>query len=343
MGLPYAKFYSWIKRSLIDFSTQENRLKLHEHDLVSSCNGLDKTVFVPIFRPELIDQHMAIDEKHINGQFYTVLSNAKTGKTAVLCSTIRPRELKLIFQKFGSSVLNKVKFITLDMAASFELVATENFPNAIQIVDKFHVIKNGIEGLQAIRICLKQEALKQQREEYQLYQKSYQEFKNSKFIGPKLMLKKKYTPIRLTNGETLPELLSRSRYLCIISPEKWTEWQQKRAEILFQIYPDLRSAFAAIKTFRQWYVAKDETFEPFENEKTLGNWIDQQEINPYQEIINFAHLVSNHEQRILNYHKTGHKTNAIAESINAKIMSSIRSNNGARDIDFFHTRLAMII
>jgi len=37
---------------------------------------------------------MAIDEKHINGQFYNVLSNAITGKAALLCSTIRANELK---------------------------------------------------------------------------------------------------------------------------------------------------------------------------------------------------------------------------------------------------------
>jgi hypothetical protein len=50
----------------------------------------------------------------------------------------------------------------------------------------------------------------------------------------------------------------------------------------------------------------------------------------------FANLVINHESKILNYHKMGYKTNAIAESINAKIDNANLKNNGARDIDFFN-------
>jgi hypothetical protein len=37
------------------------------------------------------------------------------------------------------------------------------------------------------------------------------------------------------------------------------------------------------------------------------------------------------------------ETNAIAESVNAKIKEAIRKNNGSRDLDFFHFRLGMII
>jgi len=44
--------------------------------------------------------------------------------------------------------------------------------------------------------------------------------------------------------------------------------------------------------------------------------VEKSEIN---ELANFAHLVINHENEILNYHKMGNKTNAVAESINAKI------------------------
>lgn len=343
MGLPYAKFYSWLKRSLLDFSSEESVKKLHENDLIIEVNGISKTILVPIFRPEVFDQYMAIDEKHINGKYYTVLSNAKTGKAALLCATIRPNEIKLILQKLDQRQKDKVKFMTLDMAPGFELIATESFQLAIQIVDKFHVIKNGIESIHSIRIRMKQEALSEQREAQQCQQKMYQEFKNSRFIGPKLHVKKKYIPQRLSNGETLPELLSRCRYLCAIHPDKWNEYQKKRAQLLFQNYPSLEQAFEAITEFRNWYKAKESIFEPFENERTLGNWIEKHESNTYNEIKNFVQLVTNHEQRILNYHKSGHKTNAIAESINAKIMNSIRLNNGARDLDFFHTRLTYII
>jgi len=343
LGLPYNKFYRWFKECLTDFKTQEGQTRLHQHDfLVTTASGC-KNIFVPIFRPEYFDTHMAIDEKHINGEFYTVLTNAKTGKVALLCSTIKANELKICLDKFDPLLLKKVAFVTLDLSPTFELVVTRNFPNAIQIADKFHVIKNGIEYLQAIRIRLKQEALKKQRELQTIHDKNYKESKNNHFIGPKMKISKTYYPQRLSNGETIPELLSRSRYLLTISPDKWNEYQRKRAQLLFENYPQLEKALKEITDFRAWYKSKPNHYEPFENERTLGNWIDELENSPYLEMKNFRNLVVNHEERILNYHRYGNKTNAIAESVNAKIKNAIRQNKGSRDLDFFHFRIAIII
>lgn len=210
LGLPYNKFYRWFKDCLTDFKTKEGQLRLHQHDFrVSTRNG-SKEILVPIFRPEHIDLQMAIDEKHINGEFYTVLTNSITGKVALLCSTIKADELETCLSKFGS-LLNKIKYISLDLSPTFELVATKNFPNAIQIADKFHVIKNGIEHLQAIRIRLKQQELKKQKDQQIIHEKTYKESKNNSLIGPKLKVSKTFYPERISNGETTPELLTRSR------------------------------------------------------------------------------------------------------------------------------------
>ncbi len=62
-----------------------------------------------------ISIHMAIDEKHIDGQFYTVLSNAKTGKVALLCSTIKSNEIKICLDKFGK-LLETVSYVTLNLS-----------------------------------------------------------------------------------------------------------------------------------------------------------------------------------------------------------------------------------
>jgi transposase len=343
LGLPYNKFYRWFKECLTDFKTEEGQARLHQYDFQVTTGSGYKNILVPIFRPEHFDYHMAIDEKHINSEFYTVLTNAKTGKVALLCSTIKVDELKICLNKFDPLLLDKVAFMTLDLSPTFGLVVTNNFPNAIQIADKFHVIKNGIEYLQAIRIRLKQEELKTQREQQAIHNKNYTESKSRSLIGPKMKISKTYYPERLSNGETLPELLSRSRYLLVISPDKRNEYQMKRAQLLFEKYPQLKQALQAITDFRAWYKSKPNYFEPFENERTLGNWIDEVENSPYSEMKNFRNLVTNHEQRIMNYHRYGNKTNAIAESVNAKIKESIRQNKGSRDLDFFHFRIAIII
>ncbi len=223
------------------------------------------------------------------------------------------------------------------------MVVNENFANAIQIADKFHVIKNGLEYLQAIRIRLKQEELKNQREEQIIHDKQYKESKDKNLIGPKMKTSKGFKPKRLANGDTAPELLSRSRYLLAISQGNWNEYQVRRANTLFQKYPTLKQAYQCIIDFREWYKPKAVCFEPFTNEKELGNWIDKAESNPNNEIKNFRNLIINHEERILNYHKHENKTNAIAESVNAKIKEAISQNKGSRDLDFFHFRIAIIV
>ena len=53
----------------------------------------------------------------------------------------------------------------------------------------------------------------------------------------------KYTPQLLFNGDTLKQLLARSRYLLYKSSEKWTQNQTERTKILFERYPDIAKAY----------------------------------------------------------------------------------------------------
>lgn len=284
---------------------------------------------------------MAIDEKHINGKFHTVLTNSKTSKVALMCSSINPIDLEKCFEKFKG--LEQVKHITRDLSPTFKKVANTHFPNAVHIADKFHVIRHAIDAVQSLRLRLKQEALKKQRQEQMAHQKNYKESKDKTLIGPKMKLSKTFKPHKVENGETLPELLTRSRYLCAMSKDKWNQHQKNRASILFQYYPELEKIYDLVLEFRDWYKQKPSDYEPFLNEKILGNWLDTVEEHQNMEINNFRNLVENHQTEILNYHKHGHKTNAIAESINAKINNANRKNRGTRDVDFFNFRIALII
>lgn len=341
LGIPYGKLYRWLKNNLLEYSTPKAHEKLHKHDLPANLTGSTKDVLVPIMRQGHIGSHMAIDEKYINGEFYTVFSNGTTGKVALLCSTIKSPEIKACLNKFSD--LENITYLTRDLSSTYEKVATENFPNAIQIADKFHVVRHAIDTIQSIRRRLKQEELTKQRLEQKKHDKNYKESKNKTLIGPKMNLKKKYQPKRIENGETLPELLSRSIYLVCIERKKWNEYQQKRATLLFKYFPILEKAYQVILNFRNWYKKKDDQYEPFQNDKILGNLLDEMESIGNNELNNFKNLVENNYEVILNYHKYNHKTNAIAESINARIMDVIRKNRGTRDIDYFNYRLGLII
>jgi hypothetical protein len=83
----------------------------------------------------------------------------------------------------------------------------------------------------------------------------------------------------------------------------------KRANLLFDNFPELKQAVDEINCFRNWYKPKTSENELFENERTLGNWIDKVENSETNEMKNFRNLVVNHEQRILNYHRYGNKRN----------------------------------
>jgi transposase len=48
-------------------------------------------------------------------------------------------------------------------------------------------------------------------------------------------------------------LLARSRYLLFKSPEKWSESQKLRAEILFREYPDLKQGYSLTHSLRMIY------------------------------------------------------------------------------------------
>jgi len=52
-----------------------------------------------------------------------------------------------------------------------------------------------------------------------------------------------YHPEVLANGDTLKQLLARSRYLLFKHPSKWTRTQELRAELLFERYPKLKNAY----------------------------------------------------------------------------------------------------
>ena len=52
-----------------------------------------------------------------------------------------------------------------------------------------------------------------------------------------------WEPERMDNGETKPQIMARSRHIILMHKSKWNAQQQARAEILFQVFPDLEKAY----------------------------------------------------------------------------------------------------
>ena len=108
---------------------------------------------------------ICIDEKNINGDCYTIVSNPETNKTVLMVNTLRASQIVyLIRTNISQEALFAVSCITRDMAPNYGWVARELFPNAYQAADKFHVVKNIIDQVQSVRIHYRQELLRKQRE-----------------------------------------------------------------------------------------------------------------------------------------------------------------------------------
>ncbi len=289
------------------------------------------SIDVPILEPDNMGEHMAVDEKYINGEFYTLLTNGQTGKIALMAATTKASDLAQVMPQFGDKRFD-VRIISRDLAPNYDWFGREQFMNAAHVADKFHVIKNGFEALQDLRIYYRQRLLTKRRE-------AYDEFKKKKKENPEL--KFDYKEPKLKNGETHRQILARGQYLLYKKQSQWSESQNKRAELLFHHYPDLKKAHSRICEFRAWY-AKENILKEGRNlcriRTELEHWYQMVELDDITEMLNFKHLVERNSGAILNYFCTG-ASNAIAESNNAKIQNLLNQNKGVKNLDFFYFRL----
>lgn len=277
--------------------------------------------------PENISEALSIDEVALSGsELYTVLTSKKAkGKKGCLVAIIKETKSDTVIehlQKIDRKLRLKVKEITLDMAGSMKLIAKRCFPNATQTVDRFHVQKLAGEALQEIRVKHRWEAI---------------DLENQAILTAK---KNKETyPIEIfLNGDTLRQLLARSRHLLYKSPTQWTENQKQRAKILFKEYPDIQQAYQLTNQLRTIYNLKTEKSIAM---LKLAHWFKNIEESGFKSFHILLKTFTIHYNEILNYFNQ-RSTNASAESFNAKIKKFRNNFRGVRDKAYFLFRLQNI-
>lgn len=274
-----------------------------------------------------LGSHLSLDETAFsNGDLYTILTNKKAkGKKGALVAMVKGTKAETviaILHKIPLKQRKKVKEITLDMAGNMGLIVKKSFPNATLVIDRFHVQKLALDALQEIRIKHRWEALDNEND-------AIEQAKNKSL---------KYIPESLSNGDTLKQLLARSRYLLYKSSSKWTESQLERATILFAHYPDLEKAYKLCENL-SWIFnnTKDKTSALIR----LAKWDEKVRQAAFSSCNTIARIMSIHYMNILNYFDN-RSTNASAESFNAKIKAFRAQFRGVRSVDFFLFRLATI-
>ena len=147
-----------------------------------------------------------------------------------------------------------------------------------------------------------------------------------------------FVPEVLENGDTLKQLLARSRYLLFKHKDRWTSSQKIRSRLLFERFPKLKEAYYLSLKLGIIYRScrtKEEAF------KKLALWFNEVEASTITSFKTVVRTVETHYLSILNFFNN-RSTNASAKSFNAKIKSFRSSSRGVRDIPFFLFRLANI-
>ncbi len=80
--------------------------------------------------------------------------------------------------KISKKLRMKVNEITLDMAGSMKRIAQRCFPDAVQVIDRFHVQKLSIEALQEIRIRHRWEAIEMENNPFNSHSAETEVFAN---------------------------------------------------------------------------------------------------------------------------------------------------------------------
>ncbi|GAB4003338.1 transposase [Spirosoma daeguense] len=277
--------------------------------------------------PQNLGMHLSLDETSLSqGELYTILTNkaAKGGKGSIVAivAGTKAEAVIQILRQLPQRQRHKVTEITLDMAGNMALIAKKCFPQATQVTDRFHVQQLALEAVQDMRIQYRWQALDAENDALEQAKLSQIDYQSEV----------------LSNGDTVKQLLARSRYVLYKKPTDWTPSQQERAELLFERYPDLKKAYELSQSLSHIF---ENTTDKLYGLGRLAKWHEKVRQAGFKAFNTVARSIQNHYETILNYFDN-RSTNASAESFNAKIKAFRGQFRGVRNVEFFLYRLTQL-
>jgi transposase len=277
--------------------------------------------------PDNIGKRLSIDEVALsNGELFTIVTNkqAKGGKGAIVAMAhgTKSSEIQPILNKVSEEKRMTVEEITMDMANYMDIITGGSFPKAVQVIDRFHAQKIVSDAVQEIRIELRKRAIKEENEALKQARAEH----------------RRYRLIEFKNGDTKKQLLARSRYLLFKARSKWTDNQRRRADILFEEFPEIKNAYDLSMMFRSFY---EHNSNQSDAKTFLNKWYEKIREKNIESFNIAAETIYLHEATILNYFNN-RSTNASAESFNAKLKAFRSIVRGVRDLKFHLFRVAKL-
>ncbi|MBQ9465964.1 MAG: transposase [Muribaculaceae bacterium] len=312
----------------------------------------------------LLEQNMgerlSIDETMLHHDLFTFLSNKDGhGRKGTLIAAVKGTTVAEVAGRLDNipeESRKKVKEVTMDFSDSMMGIVKRSFPQAEIVIDLFHVIQlYGTKGLDAMRMKLKRAnttAVKREEREFRKkqekrakasarYRKTHKPRKsaNGRRLGrPPKRKNEKFEPNKLSNGETMADLLTHVRYPLMKSPDTWTEFQREEMRLLFQMEPKMKTAFGLLCALRNIFSRNNDRETA---KKKLHKWYKNVGNTRIKEIISVRDTIKSKEEYVLNFFNN-RSTNAPAESFNSKIKGLRAQVHGVNDLAFFMFRCAKI-
>ena len=292
-----------------------------------------------ILFPENLGTDMSLDETCLsNGDVYTILTNkAAHGGKGALAAMIRgvaTDVVSAVLKKMPLGRRLKVNTVTTDLSSAMMLTVRKTFPRASLINDRFHVQQLVSEAVDQLRIRHRWEVLEAENKairEHRALRKSARTKEERELVG-------QWEPERMDNGETMPQIMARSRHIVLKHKSKWNEQQRQRAEILFAKFPDLETAYNLSLKLVDIF---NRHSTPAVARLNLARWYNKVEEFGDNQFSKVLETFENNSLTIINYFER-RLTNASAESFNAKIKAFRTQFRGVGDIIFFMFRLATL-
>lgn len=275
--------------------------------------------------PENCGKYLSIDETALSrDQVFTFVTNkaghgGKGTLVAMISGTRSADIIGVLQQGIPLDKRKKVREITCDLSSAMMEAARTSFPKAGVVNDRFHVQQLFVEAIDEIRIVTRHLVRNEENRRKELCDEAGED----------------YVPQKYANGETMPQILLRTKQALTMAPNKLTPEQQQRLDILFQHYPDLKQAYELMGELRDIFNMKITVTQAG---LKLAKWFNKVLAVGNASFNSVVRTFKNHYKTILAYFKR-RSTNASAESFNAKVKVFRTQLRGVMDTSFFVFRL----
>ena len=341
------------------FADGDNLERSYKHSLSDFTDWVQKDHASDwILLEENIGGRLSIDETSLQDDLITFLSNkdghCKKGTIVAAVRGTKANDVVEVLLKIPEAERLKVKEVTMDLSESMADIVTQAFPNATIVLDCFHIMKRCNEAVEEMRLRCKREAqakVRKEKSEFKKrqkrnaahrrwYRKTHPKKYKGKTRGRKPARKnEQFKPAKFSTGDTLVELLTRTKYALTQTPDKWSERTKERMALLFAKYPKIKQSYDIVNKLRAIFRSKTLTKDTAREK--LHDWYKVVNRCTIREVKSARDAIRSREDNVLNYF-IARSTNASAESLNSKMKAFRAQLRGVSDLPFFMYRLCTI-